>query len=215
MNEEALWKRQSGSHHESCNHRVGMWPWTVLFGATESNPLKSPLKGHCTQPPVRHLGPAFCCDLVSCFQFSESSCKIWKRFMTCSPFCKATWQGSLTQGLSPALTASSPWTGALRTVSWSLSAMQGACGRCFSRHGLIICPCSTDGALLASCFHPASRTNDLNFCWFTLLPEYFLASRAFPPPGWLSHQPLALPPSPPCLRSSEASPWPQSSWTLL
>ncbi|XP_044923300.1 uncharacterized protein LOC101684160 isoform X2 [Mustela putorius furo] len=88
MNEEALWKRQSDPHHESCSHHAGMWPWTVLFGLLSPIPQRSPLMGHCTQPTVRSLDPVYCCDPVSCFQVSENFLTIWKRFRTCSPFWK-------------------------------------------------------------------------------------------------------------------------------
>ena len=64
--------------------------------------------------------------------------------------------------------------------------MQRAWGRCCSHLGPITFPRSSDWMPSTSGLHSVTKPNDLlNFSSFTLLPECFLATRAFPSPGWL------------------------------
>lgn len=57
MNGEALCKGQSDPHHEPCHHCEGTWPWTLMFGAPESNPPKVSPKGTLHPASCRTPGP--------------------------------------------------------------------------------------------------------------------------------------------------------------
>ncbi|XP_047558308.1 spermatogenesis-associated protein 31E1-like isoform X2 [Lutra lutra] len=262
------------------------------LGLPSPIPQRSPLKRHCTQPPIRSLDPAFCCDPVSCFQVSENFWIISKSFKTCSPSCKGKESAPFSPGwASPSLWCD-PW--AAGNSLWGCSGgLGGAVGtdcdqspRLRDSRSIVMWVWGVEGSgdrsqpqllqqqlappVSHSClvrlsdqggFHrflhqaapgqvrrgvpagahqpcrelvedadptvapspaltpltgsprplastlPAGPMTSISVASHSSLSTSWLAEPFLPPDGF-SHQPLALPPSPPCLPPSEASPGP-------